>query len=80
MDAINNRGNGVDWEISTQVANIHRLAQDKEFLEFSHVKREANELAHSGIQWASSANLEGNITLSRILVNIISSDNPWFPL
>lgn len=34
MEAISNRVNGVDWQISTVVADIHRLAQASEFWDF----------------------------------------------
>ncbi|KAB1207374.1 hypothetical protein CJ030_MR7G017443 [Morella rubra] len=79
MEAINHRASGGDWQISTIVADIHRFSTCRASWTFEHVKREANEFAHRVAQWASSANLEGTLPISCIPINILSSDNPWFP-
>lgn len=79
IDAINNRANGAPWQISSVIAAIHRLSSSRDLWEFCHVKCEANDLAHQVVQWAASANLEGHIPISYIPMNILPSNNPWFP-
>lgn len=79
IEAINNRSNGAIWQIANVVADIHRLASQRELWKFCHVKRGANALAHKIVQWLCSANLEGYIPISCIPVSILSSDNPWIP-
>ena len=65
-----------DWSIAPILRDIKALMEDHVSWTLSHVRREANLLAHNVAKWAVSEHLEGSIPSCCIPFDILYSDNP----